>query len=293
MRKVIVAATQMECSENRQENLKKAEMLVRRAAREGAKIILLQEIFETLYFCEVEDPEYFSLATTVKENPAILRFSEVAKELDVVIPVPFFERAGNVFYNSVAVIDADGSVLGVYRKTHIPYGANYMEKYYFTPGDTGYKVWNTKYARIGVGICWDQWFPESGRLMALNGAELLLYPTANGDDTAFNDPKGPLHWKNTMMGQAVSNTIPVIASNRIGTEQFGDHSIRFFGFSFIMGTDGELIAYGDDHTEGVLTAEIDLDEVQKQRDIWCLFRDRRPDLYRPLLTLDGKTMQSY
>lgn len=289
MRKVKIATTQMYCSEDRDENLKKAEALVRKAAEAGAQIILLQELFETLYFCQEEDPKYFELAMPVMENPAVKRFMEVAKELEVVIPVPFFERSGKTYFNSVAIIDADGSLLGVYRKSHIPYGGNYMEKFYFSPGDTGFQVYKTKYAIIGVGICWDQWFPETGRLFALHGAELLFYPTANGDDTTeFNDPLGKYHWKNTMMGQAVANTIPVITANRIGDETVGGTTIHFFGYSFIMDTNGELIVSGDDETEGFLMAEFDLDEIKKNRDAWCLYRDRRPDLYEPMLTLDGE-----
>lgn len=212
----------------------------------------------------------------------------MARELEVVLPISFFERDENVFYNSIAMIDADGTVLGKYRKSQIPYGALYMEKYYFKPGDTGYRVWDTKYAKIGVGICWDQWFPESGRVMALNGAEMLFYPTANGDDPLNNDPEGAQHWKNCMAGQAVTNTIPIIASNRTGIERIEETEIDFFGYSFIMGPDGELIEYADKEDDCVLVCELDLDEIQGIRNAFHLFRDRRPDLYGKILTLDGK-----
>ena len=288
MRKVVVAATQMSCGKNRSENIEKADKMVREAAAKGANIIVLQELFETEYFCQKENPEFFKLATTLEENPAVNHFRKVAKELDVVIPVSFFEKSGNLFYNAIAIIDADGSILGFYRKSHIPYGALYMEKYYFRPGNTGFQVWDTKYAKIGVGICWDQWFSESGRVMALKGAELLLYPTANGDDPLISDIKGALHWKNCMMGQAVANTIPVIASNRTGIEKADDTQIGFFGFSFIMDETGELVQYADKEDEYVLTAEFDLDAIEESRNAWGLFRDRRPDLYKKILSLDGE-----
>lgn len=287
MREVIVAALQMRCVEDRNTNLNHAEIQVREAAEKGAQIILIQEVFETLYFCQIQDPKYFKLATTMDENPAVNRFKNIAKELDVVIIVPFFEKAGNVYFNAAAIVDADGSVMGNYRKSHIPYGARYMEKYYFTPGDTGFKVWNTKYANIGVGICWDQWFPESGRLMALKGAELLFYPTANGTDPLFNDPNGVAHWRNCMRGQAVSNSMPIIASNRVGVERIGDGTINFFGHSFIMDESGELLEEADDQSELVITHTFDLDALQENRNAWSLFRDRRPELYKKMLTKDG------
>ena len=283
MREVKVAATQMACTWNREETLKKADRLVREAAKQGAKIILLQELFETPYFCQKHDFTYMDLCTTLEENPAVNHFKEVAKELDVVIPVSFFERAGNTAFNTVAVIDADGTVLGKYRKTHIPDGMPYAEKFFFTPGDTGFKVWKTKYASIGVGICWDQWFPEAARCMALMGAELLLYPTAIGSEPVLQKDSRP-HWQRCMQGHAAANIMPVIASNRIGKEVQGDSEMTFYGSSFIADETGEIVAQADRETEGVITAEFDLDEIAKTRREWGVFRDRRPEMYQVLLT---------
>lgn len=283
MREVKVAATQMACTWNREETLKKADRLVREAAKQGAKIILLQELFETPYFCQKHDFTYMDLCTTLEENPAVNHFKEVAKELDVVIPVSFFERAGNTAFNTIAVIDADGTVLGKYRKTHIPDGMPYAEKFFFTPGDTGFKVWKTKYANIGVGICWDQWFPESARCMALMGAELLLYPTAIGSEPVLQKDSR-LHWQRCMQGHAAANIMPVIASNRIGKEVQGDSAMTFYGSSFIADETGEIVAQADRETEGVITAEFDLDEIAKTRREWGVFRDRRPEMYQVLLT---------
>ncbi|MBM7685374.1 N-carbamoylputrescine amidase [Defluviitalea raffinosedens] len=287
MRKVTVAATQMQCSKNIDENIKNAEKLVRNAASQGANIILLQELFETLYFCQEEKPEYFALASELSANKAVAHFSSIAKELNVVLPISFFEKKNNAHYNSVAVIDADGKILGTYRKTHIPDGPGYEEKFYFTPGDTGFKVWNTKFGTIGVGICWDQWFPETARCMALMGAEILFYPTAIG-----SEPKNPQydsknHWQLTMQGHSAANMMPVVASNRIGTETFQDSSITFYGSSFITNGFGEKIAEADRSTETILTAEFDLDELRNQRIAWGVFRDRRPEMYKTLLTSDG------
>lgn len=283
MREVKVAATQMACTWNREETLKKADRLVREAAKQGAKIILLQELFETPYFCQKHDFTYMDLCTTLEENPAVNHFKEVAKELDVVIPVSFFERAGNTAFNTVAVIDADGTVLGKYRKTHIPDGMPYAEKFFFTPGDTGFKVWKTKYVNIGVGICWDQWFPEAARCMALMGAELLLYPTAIGSEPVLQKDSRP-HWQRCMQGHAAANLMPVIASNRIGKEVQGDSEMTFYGSSFIADETGEIVAQADRETEGVITAEFDLDEIAKTRREWGVFRDRRPEMYQVLLT---------
>lgn len=283
MREVKVAATQMACTWNREETLKKADRLVREAAKQGAKIILLQELFETPYFCQKHDFTYMDLCTTLEENPAVNHFKEVAKELDVVIPVSFFERAGNTAFNTIAVIDADGTVLGKYRKTHIPDGMPYAEKFFFTPGDTGFKVWKTKYANIGVGICWDQWFPEAARCMALMGAELLLYPTAIGSEPVLQKDSRP-HWQRCMQGHAAANLMPVIASNRIGKEVQGDSEMTFYGSSFIADETGEIVAQADRETEGVITAEFDLDEIAKTRREWGVFRDRRPEMYQVLLT---------
>ena len=283
MRKVVVAATQMSCTWDREATLAKAEKLVREAALKGANIILLQELFETPYFCQIHDFEYMDLATTPEENPAVKRFQEVAKELDVVIPVSFFERAGNAAFNSIAIIDADGTVLGKYRKTHIPDGMPYAEKFFFTPGDTGFKVWKTKYGTIGVGICWDQWFPEAARCMALLGAEILFYPTAIGSEPVLQTDSKP-HWQRCMQGHAAANIMPVVASNRIGHEVQKDSEMTFYGSSFIADETGGLVAEADRETEGVITAEFDLDAIAQKRREWGVFRDRRPEMYGTLLT---------
>ena len=283
MRKVVVAATQMSCTWDREATLAKAEKLVREAAAKGANIILLQELFETPYFCQRHDFEYMDLATTPEENPAVKRFQKVAKELDVVIPVSFFERAGNAAFNSIAIIDADGTVLGKYRKTHIPDGMPYAEKFFFTPGDTGFKVWKTKYATIGVGICWDQWFPEAARCMALLGAEILFYPTAIGSEPVLQTDSKP-HWQRCMQGHAAANIMPVVASNRIGHEVQKDSEMTFYGSSFIADETGGLVAEADRETEGVITAGFDLDAIAQKRREWGVFRDRRPEMYGTLLT---------
>ena len=283
MRKVVVAATQMSCTWDREATLAKAEKLVREAALKGANIILLQELFETPYFCQRHDFEYMDLATMLEENPAVKRFQEVAKELDVVIPVSFFERAGNAAFNSIAIIDADGTVLGKYRKTHIPDGMPYAEKFFFTPGDTGFKVWKTKYGTIGVGICWDQWFPEAARCMALLGAEILFYPTAIGSEPVLQTDSKP-HWQRCMQGHAAANIMPVVASNRIGHEVQKDSEMTFYGSSFIADETGGLVAEADRETEGVITAEFDLDAIAQKRREWGVFRDRRPEMYGTLLT---------
>lgn len=277
----------MKCNNNIDENIKNADKLVRDAASKGANIILLQELFETLYFCQEEKPEHFLIASDIAANKAIAHFSSVAKELNIVLPISFFEKKNNAHYNSVAVIDADGQILGIYRKTHIPDGPGYEEKFYFTPGDTGFKVWNTHFGTIGIGICWDQWFPETARSMALMGAEILFYPTAIG-----SEPKNPQydsknHWQLTMQGHSAANLMPVIASNRIGRESFEDSNITFYGSSFITNGFGEKIAEADRSTETILTAEFDLDELKNQRIAWGIFRDRRPEMYKTLLTSDG------
>ena len=282
MRKVKVAATQMSCSWNREEVLDKAEELVRKAAAEGANIILLQELFETPYFCQKQKFEYFDLAKPLSENAAVKRFTEVAKELQVVLPISFYEKAGNTAFNTIAIIDADGTILGTYRKTHIPDGLPYAEKFYFTPGDTGFKVWKTKYADIGVGICWDQWFPEAARSMALLGAELLFYPTAIGSEPTLNvDSKS--HWQHAMQGHAAANIMPVIASNRIGTETDDESSMTFYGSSFIADQTGTIVEEADRETESVLVHEFDLDAITQMRREWGVFRDRRPEMYGTLM----------
>lgn len=281
MRKVKVAATQMACSWNREETLLKAESLVRQAAKKGAQIILLQELFEMPYFCQTENYEYYKLATTLDQNPAVRHFKKIAKELSVVLPISFYEAAGNTTFNTVAMIDADGSVLGTYRKTHIPCGECYQEKFYFSPGDTGFQVWDTKYGKVGVGICWDQWFPESARCMALLGAELLLYPTAIGSEPVM-DVDSMEHWRRCMQGHAAANIMPVVASNRIGVETEGSSSMKFYGSSFIADETGALVATASKDSEQVLVAEFDLDAIWEMRIGWGVFRDRRPDMYQPM-----------
>ena len=295
-RRVIVAATQFACGWDRQQNIDQAESLVRQAAREGAQVILLQELFETPYFCIEQDSRHLRLASTLADNPAVSRLRQVARELSVVLPVSFFERAGNAYFNSIAIVDADGSVLGVYRKAHIPNGAGYQEKTYFSPGDTGFRVWHTRFGCLGVGICWDQWFPEAARIMALQGAELLLYPTAIGSEPPPALPVNSRdHWQRTQQGHAAANLMPLIASNRHGLErslQDPDNLyLRFYGSSFIADATGALVASAPEQGDAVLLAEFDLAAIAELRDNWFVFRDRRPDLYAPLLTLDGRTPQ--
>ena len=281
MAKIKVAVLQMSCSWDRNDNIAKAEKLVRKAAGEGAVIILLQELFETPYFCQQEKYEYLKLATTLEENPAVLHFRKIAEELKVVLPISFFERVGNTAFNTVAMIDGDGNVLGKYRKTHIPDGHSYEEKFYFTPGDTGFKVFKTIYGTIGVGICWDQWFPESARCMALMGAEILCFPTAIGSEPVLKKDSQP-HWQRCMQGHAAANIIPVLAANRIGSET-DETTMTFYGSSFITDETGEIVAKADRETETILTAEFDLEEIKEQRRSWGVYRDRRPEMYGILM----------
>ena len=292
-RRVTVAATQFACSWDLDENLARAEGLVRRAAGEGAQVILLQELFETPYFCIEQDSRHLRLATPLMENRAVARMSQLASELGVVLPVSFFERAGQAYFNSVAVVDADGGVLGVYRKAHIPNGVGYQEKTYFSPGDTGFRVWPTRFGRLGVGICWDQWFPETARTMALLGAELLLFPTAIGSEPPPAQPVNSReHWQRTQQGHAAANLTPLIASNRIGVERSlqdpDDLYIRFYGSSFIADAQGAKVSEAGEEEEALLLAEFDLAAIAALRDNWFVFRDRRPELYGALLSLDGR-----
>jgi N-carbamoylputrescine amidase len=297
-RKVTVAATQFACGWDRDANIDHAEALVRRAAREGAQLILLQELFETPYFCIEQDTRHLRLATSLADNPAVKRMALLARELDVVLPVSFFEHAGQSYFNTVAIVDAGGEVLGTYRKAHIPNGVGYQEKTYFSPGDTGFRVWNTRFGRIGVGICWDQWFPECARAMALMGAELLLYPTAIGSEPP---PALPVHsrdhWQRTQQGHAAANLVPLIASNRIGTERSlqapDDLYIRFYGSSFIADAQGAKLAEAGEEGEAVILAELDLAQAAELRDNWFVFRDRRPELYSALTSLDGQESAGY
>lgn len=287
MTTVTVAATQMACSADPAANIANAERLIRQAAQQGAQIILLQELFETPYFCKDLDDKYFAWAKPAHHHPMLQHFASLAKELQVVLPISFFEQANQTFFNSIAIFDADGQQLGLYRKTHIPDGSGYQEKYYFSPGDTGFRVWQTQYARIGVGICWDQWFPEAARVMALQGAELLFYPTAIGSEPldATLDSSG--HWQRVMQGHAAANVIPVIASNRIGREVGDSCELTFYGSSFIADETGKLLQAAGRTEETVLLQQFDLEAIQALRVNWGLFRDRRPSQYRSLLTLDG------
>lgn len=292
-RPVTVAATQFACSWDLAANLDRAEALVREAARSGAQVILTQELFETPYFCIEQDTRHLRLATSLHDNVAVRRFSQLAAELQVVLPVSFFEHAGQAYFNTVAVIDADGSVLGCYRKAHIPNGPGYQEKTYFSPGDTGFRVWDTRFGRLGVGICWDQWFPECARAMALQGAELLLYPTAIGSEPP---PALPVHsrdhWQRTQQGHAAANLVPLLAANRHGLERSLQDPeglyIRFYGSSFITDAQGAKLAEAPEDADAVLLAELDLAECARLRDNWFVFRDRRPELYASLLTFDGE-----
>ncbi len=289
MTSVTVAATQMACSWDLKGNIERAEKLIRKAAADGAQIVLIQELFEAPYFCQDQIAEFFDMAKPFEGNPLIVHFSKLAAELNVVLPVSFFEKAGQTYFNSVAIVDADGVVLGLYRKSHIPDGPGYTEKYYFSPGDTGFRVWQTRHAKIGVGICWDQWFPEAARAMALQGAELLFYPTAIGSEPQDPTIDSAAHWQRVMQGHAAANVVPVIASNRIGTEPGRKGTeLTFYGSSFITDQTGAKIAEADRTSEAVLIATFDLDGIAKQRTAWGLFRDRRPDLYKPLLTMDGR-----
>ena len=289
-REVTLAATQFACGWDIPANLDNAERLVREAAGRGAQIVLLQELFATPYFPITQDTRHFDLAGPQEGHPVIARFSRLAGELGVVLPVSFFERAGQAFFNSVAIVDADGEFLGVYRKSHIPDSGGYQEKYYFSPGDTGFRVWDTAYARIGVGICWDQWFPESARSMALQGAEVLLYPTAIGSDPPVPDGDSRDAWQTVQRGHAIANATPLVAANRIGLERAagGEPGIRFYGSSFIASQAGVVLAEASRDREEVITATLELDAVRYEREDWSFFRDRRPELYGPLLTFDGE-----
>lgn len=287
---VCVAGIQMQCSNNPDENTKKAETLVREAHSKGAKIILLPELFERNYFCQERQYDYYSYATPLNENKAVKRFSEVCKELSIVMPICFYEKDGNVLYNSVAMINADGNILGVYRKTHIPDDHFYQEKFYFTPGNTGFKVFDTAYGKVGVGICWDQWFPETARCLALNGADIILYPTAIGSEPILNcDSSG--HWQRVMQGHAGANIIPVIAANRYGVESVSPcdennnqtSSLSFYGSSFICDETGLILKQADKTGDDILIAEFDFAKIANQRLEWGLFRDRRPECYKKIV----------
>jgi N-carbamoylputrescine amidase len=291
-RPVTVAAVQMACGWDAPANIEHAESLVRTAAGQGAQIILLPELFETPYFCIEQDARHLALACTVADNRAVRHFAPIARELGVVLPISFFERAGRAYFNSIAILDADGSNLGIYRKSHIPNGPGYQEKNYFAPGDSGFRAWDTRHGRIGVGICWDQWFPETARVMALMGAELLLFPTAIGTEPPPALPVNSReHWQRTQQGHAAANLTPLIAANRYGLERSLQDPerlyIRFYGSSFIADAMGAKVAEAPEQGDAIITHTFDLDAVAQLRDNWFVFRDRRPELYGALTTLDG------
>jgi N-carbamoylputrescine amidase len=291
MRNVTVSATQMRCCWELEKNIAKAESKVREAHAQGAQIILIQELFATPYFCIDQNPAHYLLAQEKASSPIIQHFSALASELQVVLPLSFFEKCHNAYYNSLVTIDADGTLLDTYRKTHIPNGPAYQEKQFFIPGDSGFKVWETRYAKIGVGICWDQWFPETARCLALQGAELIFYPTAIGSEPAYPDIDSQPHWTRVQQGHAAANILPVIASNRIGTEQsryIPGLEMTFYGSSFIADQTGELVKQAGKTEECVLVHTFDLDAIAAQRAAWGLFRDRRPEMYGVIATSDGR-----
>jgi N-carbamoylputrescine amidase len=277
----------MAMSENTPDNVAKAEHYVRMAAAGGSRIILIPELFESEYFCKDLDAVHLKRALPLDDNPTITHFQELAKELNVVLPLSVFERAGNALFNTVVMVDADGSRMGIYRKSHIPDGPGYTEKYFFSPGDTGFRVWNTQHGRVGVGICWDQWFPEAARAMALAGAQCIIYPTAIGSEPADPSWDSSRHWQRVMQGHAAANIIPVMAANRVGHEKGSTTEITFYGSSFIADYTGEIVAEAGRDTEEVISAEFDVAAIEALRTSWGLFRDRRPDLYGSLLSLDG------
>lgn len=286
---ITVAAAQFSMTWDLPANIAKAKTLVRRAAGQGAQIILLPELFETPYFCQDQSADHFALARPFEGNPLIAEFAALAKKLRVILPLSFFERAQNVYYNALAMIDDAGQVLGRYRKSHIPDGPGYQEKFYFHPGDTGFKVWQTRSGVVGAAICWDQWFPEGARIMALKGAEILFYPTAIGSEPPPAPPVDSRdHWRRVMQGHAAANYVPVVAANRTGAEKGEAGELRFYGSSFIAGPRGEILAELGRDEEGIIMASFDLAEIAVLRSSWGLFRDRRPDLYRPILSADGE-----
>jgi N-carbamoylputrescine amidase len=287
MAEISVAAVQMSCETDRDRNISHAEVLVRQAAEQGARLILLPELFATPYFCKDQLAEHFALAERFEGSPLLARMSRLAVELDVVLPVSYFERANNAYFNSVAMIDSDGRVLGNYRKSHIPDGRGYQEKFYFNPGDTGFHVWRTRIGAIGVAICWDQWFPEAARVMALLGADLLLYPTAIGSEPNDPDMDTCAHWQRVMQGHAAANMVPVVAANRYGVENGSSCTLTFYGSSFITDVTGDMLETAGRSGDQIIHAGFDFDDHARARANWGLFRDRRPDLYLPILSLDG------
>jgi len=282
-----VAAIQMSMAVDTATNVEVAERLVRDAAAQGAHVVLIPELFEGHYFCKDQRAEELQRARPLDGHPTIAHFAKVARELQVVLPLSLFERANNAYFNTVVVVDADGSVLGKYRKSHIPDGPGYSEKFYFSPGDTGFRVWQTKHGAVGVGICWDQWFPEAARCMVLLGADVILYPTAIGSEPQNPTWDSSAHWQRVMQGHAAANLVPVAAANRTGREVGNPTTVTFYGSSFITDATGEKVAEAGRDDERVLVAEIDVETNRAMRAAWGLFRDRRPELYGALTTLDG------
>ena len=282
-----VAAIQMSMAVDTATNIAVAERLVRDAAAQGAHIVLIPELFEGHYFCKDQRAEELQRARPLDGHPTLAHFAKVARELQVVLPLSLFERANNAYFNTVVVVDADGAVLGKYRKSHIPDGPGYSEKFYFSPGDTGFRVWQTKHGAVGVGICWDQWFPEAARSMALLGADVILYPTAIGSEPQNPTWDSSAHWQRVMQGHAAANLVPVVAANRTGREVGNPTTVTFYGSSFITDATGEKVAEAGRNDERVLVAEIDVEANRAMRAAWGLFRDRRPELYGALTTLDG------
>lgn len=283
--KVTLSATQFSCSRNYDENIKKATEMILKAKKKGADLVLLQELFERNYFCQIEDYDRFDFAEEYEHSKTLAYFENVAKENEVVLPISFFEKRGNCYFNSLCVIDKDGSRKGLYRKTHIPTGECYEEKFYFTPGDTGFRVFSTKAGKIGVGICWDQWFLETGRVLSLKGAQYLLFPTAIGSEPYLPIDSMP-HWRNAMIGQSALNIMPLVASNRIGTEKEEKSSMTFYGSSFITDETGSIVESASRDKEEILTHTFDLDKTDKARRDWGIFRDRRPEMYSAILKRD-------
>ena len=284
--KIKVAITQFSMPDNYEKCIEKADNFIKTASKNGVDLLLLPELFEGYYFCQIENYDFFSKAEEAKDSKTLKHFQEMAKECKIVLPISFFEKSGNCYFNSLAMIDKDGSIVDIYRKSHIPTGECYEEKFYFTPGDTGFKVFKTKAGNIGVGICWDQWFPETARILALKGAEILLFPTAIGSEPVLpKDSKS--HWQNVMKGHAAANIMPVMAANRVGVESMGKSSMKFYGSSFIADQHGDFVEEMNREEEGIRYAEFDLSEIAKERFGWGVYRDRRTDLYEDLLKHDA------
>jgi N-carbamoylputrescine amidase len=290
-RAVTLGAVQFSCGWDGGENIAKADRMIQQAAQQGAQVILLSELFETPYFCAVQDARFYDLARPLAGHPTVAHFQRLAAGLGVVIPVSLYERAGMALFNSVVVIDADGKIAGHYRKSHIPQAPGYEEKFYFSPGDTGFQPIETAYGKLGIAICWDQWFPEVARSLVLRGAEFLMYPTAIGSEPKTPDLDSMEHWRIVMRGHAGANMVPVVAANRVGRETTEGVSMTFYGSSFIADHRGALVAAADRESEQVLVHRFDLDECGDYRQDWGCFRDRRPDFYGALLTHDGSTPQ--